>query len=135
MKYLSTLAYVIYIILIISLLFIITHPTPVIAEGIEPVKTLESEINRLSTKYSVDKNLAFAILNCESNLNPNAINVNKNKTIDYSYWQINNYYWSKELSSLGFDITNPEQNLEAGFYLLNKYGSGLWIWSKPCWSK
>lgn len=98
-------------------------------------KTIESEIDRLSALYGVDKEKATKIIICESNKKPDAIRVNTTGTIDYSYWQINDFYWSKQMADIGWDITNPEDNLEAGFYLLSKYGDSLWGWSKYCWGK
>lgn len=70
---------------------------------------------------------------CESKLNPSAININLNKTIDYSYWQINDYYWGEYFKAQGLDIKNPQDNLVAGFILHSKYGSQPWNWSKDCW--
>jgi len=105
-------------------------------EEITPIeKTLDGEIDRLAVKYSVDKELATKIIYCESRNLPTAIRINTTGTIDYSYWQINNYYWEQEMKDLGWDIKVPEDNLEAGFYLLNKYGDSLWNWSRFCWNK
>jgi soluble lytic murein transglycosylase-like protein len=111
-----------------------TSTAPVVKKE-ETVKTetLAEKINLLSVKYGVDENLAKRIIYCESGNKPQAKRYNTNDTIDYSYWQINNYWWEKELAKKGWDIKIPEQNLEAGFYLLSNYGSKLWNWSKHCW--
>ena len=125
-------------VLIISLIilllgYLIGNTTTVRAE--DRVKTLQSEIIRLSTKYKVDSKIASKIIFCESSNLPDAKRINDNETIDYSYWQINNHYWQKDMLKLGLDITNPEDNLEAGFYLYSQYGNKLWNWSSKCWNK
>lgn len=107
----------------------------IITQPIKVEKTLDSEIDRLSIKYQVSSSSAIKIIKCESNFMPNAIRVNTTGTIDYSYWQINNYYWAKEMLDMGWDIKVPEDNLEAGFYLYSTYGDSLWNWSKYCWGK
>jgi hypothetical protein len=88
----------------------------------------------LSQKYNQNPQLASNIIFCESYNNPNAYHFNKNKTADYSYWQINSI-WKKTLEEKGWNIKDPQDNLEAGFYLLKTYGDHLWNWSRPCWGK
>ena len=139
---LSTIAYVIYILLIASLLLFISNSTPVIAQEITPVKTvktIDSEINRLIIKYSVDKNLVMSIIKCESQFNGNAVNHNKldNGTIwstDKGLWQINDYFHKETMKKLGLDIDNQWDSLEYGFILLKSQGTSVWGASKKCWS-
>jgi hypothetical protein len=100
--------------------------------------TLTEQIDTLAAKYEVSAALATRIIECESRDLPNALRANKNAegiiwSYDYSYWQINSHYWQKQMMSLGFDITNPQQNLEAGFYILKHYGKEQWSWSEKCW--
>ena len=83
----------------------------------------------------LEESLILKIIKCESGGKPYAKGYNKNGTVDYSYWQINNYWWEKELARKGWDIKVPEQNLEAGFYLISTYGVKLWSASAHCWSK
>lgn len=129
------ITYAIYLWTIIGTLVALSYPLWVTAKGVEPPpETLEAKITRLSVEYEVDEKVALAIMKCESGLRPEAINVNKNETIDYGLWQINNFYWEDYMFEMGWDIKNPDDNLEAGFYLLSVSGTAPWIWSKHCWS-
>ena len=105
-------------------------PTPSIAVA----ETVDSTITRLAKEYQVDELLARKIMWCESRNKPDEKNINKNGTVDYSYWQINSFYWGKEMAELGWDVKNPGHNLEAGFHILSEHGSKPWVWSKKCWS-
>ena len=105
-----------------------------IAQPIEEM-TFDQKISAYARQYSVNEKKVRAIIQCESGFNQNAKNVNKNGTIDYSIWQINDYYWGEFFLEKGYDITKPEDNLKAGFLLYSLYGDKPWIWSKPCWSK
>lgn len=140
MNYKLLVTYALYIFVILSMVIAFAYPIWATAKGVEiptiksPEESFEEQVERLAKEYQVDKTLALSIMRCESNLRPEAINVNKNKTIDYSYWQINNYYWEDYMLERGWDIKNPNDNLEAGFYLLSVSGTAPWIWSKPCWS-
>lgn len=104
-------------------------------------KTLESEVHRLSIKYKVNERSAIAIIKAESvQYGGKAINENKNKkgevwSRDWSFWQINDFYFKEELLKKGWDITKEKDNLEAGFYLLKTYGTSLWSASQKNWSK
>ena len=99
------------------------------------VETLDEKIDRLALSFKVSSSTARAIMFCESSMNEDARHYNKNKTVDVGIWQINNYYWEDYLKDRGLDIYNHEDNLSAGFYLLDTYGTSLWNWSKHCWSK
>lgn len=96
---------------------------------------LGTKIKDLSTRYNVDSNLASKIIYCESRFEPQALNTNTNLTKDHSYWQINNYYWKDDMLKRGLDITNPDDNLEAGFIILSEKGTQPWSASKKCWTK
>lgn len=110
------------------------HPVP--TEQSETL--LNSAISYYALQYEVSETLAREIMRCESGLKPNAINHNKRNgevwSSDYSYWQINDYYHAERFKKIGWDITNPEDNLEAGFYLLATEGSGHWSASRHCWN-
>lgn len=95
--------------------------------------TLDEWISVYSFQYNVDKELVRDIIRCESGFNSEAINTKAVRGQDIGIWQINTYYWEEELLKQGFNIHDPKDNLEAGFYLLSKYGSKLWDWSKHCW--
>lgn len=93
-----------------------------------------STMQSLAYKYKVDVALAQRIMTCESRVYSRAINLNKDGTRDWGYWQINDYWWHDTLLKKGWDIHKPEDNLEAGFYILSKYGTKPWTASQKCWS-
>lgn len=135
------ITYAIYLFVIFGILFAALQPLFVVAKEAKviPIKTLESEVERLSTLYQVDKKLAMSILECESSFNPNAVNYNKAKdgtvwSTDLSYWQINDYFHEDIMSRQGLDINNPWDNLEYGFILLRDKGTQPWKASSKCWS-
>jgi hypothetical protein len=103
------------------------------------VETLEEGVSRLSAKYGVSKELAAKIIWCESKNRPQALGYNKTESgevwsTDYSYWQINDYYWEQELlEKHNWDIKNPTDNLEAGFFILSTAGTTPWKASENCW--
>lgn len=78
--------------------------------------------------------LAVKIIFCESEIDNSQIHKNKNST-DYGYWQINDYYWEDYFRKKGLNIKNKDDNLKAGFEILNKYGIEMWKASKECWNK
>ena len=73
------------------------------------------------------------IARCESNFNPYALNVNKNKSTDHSYFQINSL-WKDHFIKRGLDIENPTDNIKAAIILFEEYGDSPWKWSRNCWS-
>jgi hypothetical protein len=113
--------------------------TAVIHQEMQTIqKSQQERLNVFAEKYGVNVMLAKNIIFCESKFHQNAINENKTKegevwSRDWGYWQINDYYWKEDLKEKGWDITVPEQNLEAGFYLLKTYGTKLWKASQHCW--
>lgn len=74
--------------------------------------------------------IAISIMRCESGIRPEALGYNYRKgklhSKDWSYWQINDKYWLDYYAKLGFNIKNPEHNLEVGFLLLST--DGVWPW-------
>ena len=72
-----------------------------------------------------------AILACESGYNPQAINYNASST-DWSYWQINDKAWKTYFEKKGLDITDPDDNLIAGFIILKEQGIKPWKPSFDC---
>ena len=98
--------------------------------------TLE-HLDILSAKYGVSESLSRNIIKCESGGKPYAKNVNYQDGIawstDIGYWQINDYFHEESLKKLGFDIHNPSDNLEAGFFLLSTQGANLWSAGSKCW--
>lgn len=97
--------------------------------------TLDELITLYSNKYGVDEKLARCIIQAESSFKPDATNTKAKRGIDKGFWQINSFYWEEGMSKQNFDINIPNENLEAGFYLLHTHGTKLWNWSKTSWSK
>jgi soluble lytic murein transglycosylase-like protein len=95
-------------------------------------KSFTSEIELLSTKYSVDAHMAKEIIFCESSDNPYAVNKNTAVGEDVGYFQINTHYHLTKARQLGFDIFKPFDNLEYGFWLLKHEGTGHWDSSRSC---
>jgi len=94
--------------------------------------SINDEIAHYASKYSVNPVIASKIIGCESGFDPHATNINKNGTKDYSWWQINDIHKHEALEH-GFDITNPEDNLEYGFIMYHTYGNRIWNASRHCW--
>lgn len=83
-------------------------------------KPIERAVAYYSAMYRVDSNLVKAIIDCESEGNPDAVNRNNNGTTDYGLMQINscNHDWLRE--ELGItDFHDPVQNIKAGTYILS----------------
>jgi hypothetical protein len=109
-------------------------------EQVEPIKTLDSEINRLSIKYNVSSTTAKAIITCESSMYPKAINENVDEngivwSKDYGWFQVNDYFHEATMTKLGLDIHDQWDSLEYGFMLLKSQGVKPWKASSKCWSK
>ncbi len=77
---------------------------------------------------------------CESHGKPDAVNINYNKegkewSRDVGYMQWNNFYWKEQALKDGYDIFDPDQNLEYGFVVMKKQGLEPWKYSKSCWQR
>lgn len=107
-----------------------TQATTTVTEIKAP--TVYEKIHTLSKKYGVPEQVAIDIMRCESKLNPMAVNHQAVVGKDIGYWQLNSYYWEEEMLRLGWDIYNPDDNLEAGFWLYSKQGAQPWSWSAHC---
>ena len=107
-------------------------------EPVKPIKTLESEITRLSAEYKVDEKLVREIIKCESSMYGNALNENKDEngivwSVDRGLMQINDYWHKDTMIKLGLDIENEYDSLEYGIMLLAKEGTKHWKASSSCW--
>lgn len=79
---------------------------------------LQASTIKLCEKYDIDPIIAFAVMQQESTYQPDIIS----KTNDYGIMQINkvNHKWLSD--ELGItDFLDPEQNIEAGLYMLGDY--------------
>jgi len=135
---------IVYLFILISILILGIFPFFAVADGVgetsvaTPEKTTITEINRLSTKYGVDKELITAIISCEGGFDGNAVHKNLTASgevwsLDYGPLQINDYYQADTMARLGLDITNQWDSLEYGFILFTKQGSSPWSASRKCW--
>lgn len=83
-------------------------------------KLVEKAVAYYSVIYHVDGNLVLAVIDGESEGNPEAYNRNDNGTYDSGLMQINscNHEWLSE--ELGItDFYDPEQNIHSGVYMLS----------------
>jgi len=115
----------------------LTEEIEEVEKTLHSVKTLDSEIDRLSVKYDVASSTARAIIKCESQMYGSAINYNRlpDGTIwseDRFYFQINDYFHKDTMTKLGLDYYNQWDSLEYGFILLSTQGVGPWYASKGC---
>lgn len=98
----------------------------------------KDKIEILAESYGINEELAHAIIDCESESDPDAVNKNRDRqgnvwSRDYGYWQINDYRHRKEAAKLGLEITDPDDNLIYGFYLLKRDGTRHWNASRARW--
>ncbi len=99
---------------------------------------LYHQIQVLSAKYEVSATTTQAIIWCESRGKSDVINENVSKitgkvwSTDIGYWQFNDHFWQKQAIKDGFDINDPDQNLEYGFFILSKQGTTAWKASRQC---
>ena len=101
---------------------------------VQEVETIDTKVTHLSKDYRVSEDLVRAIITCESQNDPLAVNLNKNGTRDYGPMQINEVHKS-EMERQGLDIKNPDHTLQFGVKLLATDGTVPWKSSKPCWQK
>jgi len=89
-------------------------------------------IRTTAKKKGVDPDLAERVAKCESSLNPNAINLNKNGTRDRGLYQINDYWHSNVTDQQAFD---PQFSVN---YFCDRVLQGKltdWKASEKCWLK
>lgn len=60
---------------------------------------------------------------------------NTNKTVDIGIMQINEYYWGKKASELGYDLTKEKDNWAMAKWIYANHGTEPWVHSKTCWNK
>lgn len=95
-------------------------------------ETIKETIIRICKAEKVDPDLATRVANCESGLNPTAVNVNADGSTDRGLFQINNKY-HPEVSDA--DAYNAEKSTQF-FCMAFKAGNlNWWSASKNCWDK
>jgi hypothetical protein len=117
-------------------------PSPLVHQtySIDPIVSVESEVNRLAIKYQVSASLVNKIIKCESSLYKSAVNENLNSkgevwSRDYGPLQINDYYHAGRMQAMGLNIYKWEDSLEYGVKLLAEQGTSPWKASEHCWSR
>ncbi|NVM20480.1 MAG: lytic transglycosylase domain-containing protein [Desulfobacterales bacterium] len=79
----------------------------------------------VSRRYGISPHLLKAIARVESNMQPHAINHNKNGSVDYCHMQINSY-WKKHLKERWQYLNDPCYCTMVGAWILkqciNRYG-------------
>ena len=104
----------------------VAEPTPPQAPTQEPQfialpvsmdEGTQKTVSEICDRYNVPFTLAMALIETESNFQPNLIS----KTHDYGLMQINICNHKRLSAKLGItDFLNPSQNVEAGCYMLSE---------------
>ena len=77
----------------------------------------QKTVSEICDKYNVPFTLVMALIETESNFQPNLIS----RTNDYGLMQINKCNHKRLSAELGItDFLNPSQNVEAGCYMLSE---------------
>lgn len=58
---------------------------------------------------------------------------NKNGSIDVGKYQVNEYYWGKKASELGYDLTKEGDNKAMAEWIYLNKGTTDWSASQKCW--
>lgn len=81
-------------------------------------------------KNGVDVGLALRVIKVESGFRTDAVNVNRNKTIDGGLFQLNSNTWPSLAEKLGMtnaDPFNPDDNIKMGVYYLGQLTARLGV--------
>ena len=104
-----------------------------VAQGASvPVKGVEQVIRSVAALEQVDGDLAVRVAQCESGLNPNAVNVNADGSIDRGLFQINNRYHPDTTEIQAFD---PEYSTHFFCQAFKNGHLDWWNATKQCWNK
>lgn len=86
----------------------------------------------IAQQEKVDPQLAVAVAICESDLNPDAYNQNRNNTIDRGLYQWNDFYHPEIFDSCAYD---PECACRKFCQAVKTDHLVWWNASRPCWSR
>ena len=94
----------------------------------------------LTNKYFGNDTLfALAIMSCESDGYPDAININKDNSIDQGLFQFNSeteQWLEKDIYNKDLDMFNAETNIKTAAWLFKNDGRGKhWRASQSCWER
>ena len=104
-------------------------PTPACSTNNQP-ETVSATITRVCITNTVDPNLALKVANCESGLNPKAVNTNTDGSTDRGIFQINNKYHPEVTDAEAFD---PEFSTQFFCTAFKAGNLSWWDSSKTCW--
>ena len=126
-------------------------PMPQIAatstQPLTPIlRTPDTHITAMAKKYGQSEWLAREIMRCEGVAYAIAHDIPPSEARHYNYtddgvlwsvdvgrWQINDHYHVAAAAALGLNIYDDYDNIEYGFYLLQKEGTQPWLASQYCW--
>lgn len=90
-----------------------------------------SRIRAVAKKYNVNPDLAVNVATCESNLDPQAVRINTDGSIDRGIFQWNNIYHPEVSNECAFNIECSTKYFCQAVLAGNIY---WWNASKHCWS-
>ena len=95
-------------------------------------ETIKEMIKRVAEAHGVDPVLAVKVAQCESALNPNAVNVNKTGSKDRGLYQWNDHYHPEITDDMAFD---PETATIKFCEAVSAGNIKWWNASRKCWQK
>jgi hypothetical protein len=95
-------------------------------------KSVEETIRLVAIREKADQDLAMRVAKCESNLNPKALNINKDGSRDRGIFQINDKYHPEITDEMAY---NPA--IATTFFCNAVKAGNLTWWSatQKCWDK
>jgi hypothetical protein len=95
-------------------------------------KSVEETIRLVAIREKADQDLAVRVAKCESNLNPKALNINKDGSRDRGIFQINDKYHPEITDEMAY---NPA--IATTFFCNAVKAGNLTWWSatQKCWDK
>ena len=90
------------------------------------------------TYFGDETLLALAVMSCESDGNPKAVNRNRNKTVDRGLFQFNSKtekWLEKDIYNKDLDMFNPKTNIKTAAWLAKNDGWHHWNSSRHCWGR
>lgn len=95
-------------------------------------QSIEAQIRTAAVAAGIDPDLAVRIAQCESSLNPLAVNINEEGSTDRGLYQINNKYHPEVTDAQAFD---PAFSIQFFITAFKAGNISWWNSSKTCWNK